>query len=132
MTFNWLEFMRNIFQVIIPLIVTFATGYFISWIKVKKQELLQKTEDETTRKYIELLDQTIITCVLATNQTYVETLKSEGVFDASAHKKAFELTYSTVLDILTEDAQIYLSEAIGDLSAYITSKIEAQVAISKY
>jgi hypothetical protein len=35
------------------------------------------------------------------------------------------------MSILTEDAQQYLSSAVGDLNIYITQKIEANVNINK-
>jgi hypothetical protein len=78
-----------------------------------------------------MLDKTITECVIATNQTYVETLKKEGKFDAEAQKKAFEETKNAVLTILSADAKEYLSNAIGDLQVYMTKKIEAEVKLNK-
>jgi len=63
--------------------------------------------------------------VIATNQTYVDTLKREGKFDGEAQKIAFQKTYDSVIAILSEDAKTYLNEAIGDLQAYIINQIEA-------
>jgi hypothetical protein len=103
----------------------------VSLIKAKKQELLEKTKNETTKKYIEMLDKTITECVIATNQTYVEALKKQGSFDLDAQKEAFRLTYEAIMNILTDDAHEYLGEAIKDLETYITNKIEAEVVISK-
>lgn len=104
---------------------------FLSWLKMKKQELLAKTEDEKAKKYIEMLDNTITDCVLATNQTYVEALKKDGAFTAEAQKAAFQMTFDAVMAILTEDAQEYLNSAVNDLTACITNKIEAQVSLTK-
>ena len=36
-----------------------------------------------------MLSETITKCVVATNQTYVETLKKQGKFDKEAQKIAF-------------------------------------------
>ena len=80
---------------------------------------------------MDMLTQTITDCVIATNQTYVESLKAQGKFDAEAQKKAFELTSNAVLSILSQDAQEYLTSAVGDLNAYITKKIEAEVNANK-
>ena len=78
-----------------------------------------------------MLEDTISNCVIATNQTYVETLKAQGAFGEAEQKKAFEMTFKSVISILTEDAKVYLTEAIGDLQAYITASIEAQVNLNK-
>ena len=82
-------------------------------------------------KYIEMLSNTICECVIATNQTYVDSLKAQGKFDAEAQKKAFEMTYNSVINILTEDAKVYLTSIYGDLTAYITNMIEAEVNKNK-
>ena len=80
---------------------------------------------------IALLSDTITACVIATNQTYVEELKKNNAFTAEAQKEAFKLTYDAVMAVLTEEAEKCLSEIYGDLAAYITTKIEAEVNLSK-
>ena len=132
MQIDWLDILGNVFELILFPAISAAAVYFITWLNAKKQELLKKTKDETTKKYIELLDTTITECVMATSQTYVEALKKSGSFDAEAQKKAFQLTYDAVLAILSDDAQKYLNEVIKDLNTYITNKIEASVSLTKH
>ena len=83
------------------------------------------------KKYIDMLNNTICTTVIATNQTYVEALKAQGKFDAEAQKAAFQMTYDAVMKTLGTEAQQYLTEAVGDLNTYIKNAIEAQVNVSK-
>jgi hypothetical protein len=128
---DWLEILNGAFELILLSVISLATVYVITWLKAKKQELLVKTEDETAKKYIEMLDKTVCDCVLATKQTFVDTLKKDGVFDEAAQKEAFQLTYNSVMSILTDDAREYLNEAVTDLNTYITTKIEAQVSATK-
>lgn len=78
-----------------------------------------------------LLQDTVISCVIATNQTYVDSLKEQGKFDAEAQKIAFQKTYDSVMQILTEDAVKYLNEALGDLDKYVNTMIESQVNLQK-
>jgi hypothetical protein len=131
MKLDWLDILYKVFEVAIIPLLAVATAYLVTFIKAKKNEILEKTKNETTKKYVEMLDKTITECVLATNQTYVEALKKQGSFDTEAQKKAFQLTYDAVMSILTDDAQKYLTEAIKDLDKYITNRIEAQVVVSK-
>ena len=91
----------------------------------------KKANNETASKYIDLLANTISDCVIATNQTYVEALKKENAFTAEAQKEAFQLTYDAVMSVLSDDAKVYLTSIYGDLTAYITTKIEAEVNLSK-
>ena len=78
-----------------------------------------------------MLSNTICECVIATNQTYVDSLKAQGKFDIEAQKKAFEMTYNSVINILTDDAKLYLTNIYGDLNTYITNMIEAEVNKNK-
>ena len=131
MQLDWLDILYKVFEVAIIPILGAATLYLVTLIHAKKQELVEKAKNDTTKKYLELLDKTITDCVIATNQTYVDALKKAGSFDAEAQKAAFELTYNAVMAILTEDAQVYLNEAIKDLNSYISTRIEAQVVVAK-
>lgn len=131
MQLDWLEILYKVFEVAIIPILGAATIYLVTLIHAKKQELVEKAKNDTTKKYIELLDKTITDCVIATNQTYVDALKKVGSFDTEAQKQAFQLTYEAIMAILTDEAQMYLSEAIGDLKSYITNKIEARVVVAK-
>lgn len=131
MQLDWLEILYKIFEVAIIPLLGAATLYLITLIEAKKKEIKNKTKSELAKKYIEMLDDTIINCVVATNQTYVDALKKAGSFDAEAQKQAFKLTYDAVMAILTDEAQLYLNEAIKDLDAYITNKIESGVVAVK-
>ena len=122
---------NTLFNVVLIPILGALTTYVILFINVKKKELQERYDNEVLNKYTNMLEQTIISCVIATNQTYVETLKKEGKFDAEAQKIAFDKTFSAVITILSDDAYNYLSEAIGDLEEYITNRIEAEVNTCK-
>ena len=126
-----LEMLQKIFEVCIFPLLGILTGYLILFINKKSKELQAQTDNELYKKYINMLEQTIVNCVIATNQTYVDALKEQGAFDAKAQKEAFKRTYDQVMTILNDDAKVYLEAAVGDLNAYITSMIEAQVNINK-
>lgn len=122
---------KQIFEVCLFPLLGILTTFVIIFISKKAQELKAKTNNELYHKYIDMLEQTIINCVIATNQTYVDALKREGKFDGEAQKIAFQKTYDSVIAILSEDAKTYLNEVIGDLQAYIINQIEAQVNLNK-
>lgn len=128
---NTMELLQQIFQVCIIPLLGVLTTYLVMFIKNKSAALQEQTDNELYKKYIALLDETITKCVIATNQTYVEALKNKNAFDPEAQKKAFEMTYQSVLAILSKDAQEYLTEAVGDLNTYIVKSIEAQVNANK-
>ena len=128
---NYVEMLTQIFQVCIVPLLGILTTFLVQLIKTKQAELVSKTDSEINKKYMDMLTDTITKCVIATNQTYVDTLKDQNAFTKEAQEKAFIKTLSAVLTILSEDAKEYLNETLGDLNAYITTQIEAQVNANK-
>ena len=128
---DWITVLNEIFQVCIIPLLGLLTTYLIKYISAKSNQIMKDSDDALVQKYIDLLDDTIIDCVIATNQTYVEALKNKNAFDLEAQKAAFDLTYKAVMNIINDDAKIYLSCVYGDLTAYITKKIEAEVNKNK-
>ena len=128
---EYTELIKQIFEICLFPLLGLLTAFIITFISKKAQELKVKTDNELYDKYIDMLEQTIINCVIATNQTYVDALKAEGKFDGEAQKIAFQKTYDSIMAILSEDAKKYLNEAIGDLQTYIISQIEKQVNFNK-
>ena len=126
-----MEMLAQIFEVCIIPLLGVLTAYFIKFVNAKSAEIGAKVENETQKKYLEMLNSTITDCVIATTQTYVDSLKKQGTFDAEAQKVAFTMTYESVVKLLTDEATEYLNEAVGDLQLYITQKIEAEVNLNK-
>ena len=127
----YMTLIAEIFQVCIIPLLGVLTAFFVKWVNAKSQQIQSGIDDATLKKYMDMLTSTISDCVIATNQTYVETLKPQGKFDAAAQKEAFKRTSDAVMQILSTEAQEYLSTAVGDLNSYITKKIEAEVNLNK-
>ena len=128
---DWMKIIAQIFEVIIFPLLSIGTIYLINLIKIKIQELKQKKNDDLYHKYLDMLEDTITQCVLATTQTYVDSLKKEGTFDADAQKVAFTKTYTNIMKILSDEAKEYLTNILGDLEAYVYNRIEANVKLTK-
>lgn len=124
---NWVQFLADIFNtVFIPLMGVLAV-WLVRLIDIKMTAAAEESKNELASKYILMLKETVIHCVEATNQTYVDGLKKQGKFDAEAQKEAFKMTLGAVTDILSDDAKKYLNEACEDLNKYITELIESTV-----
>ena len=128
---NWEQYITPIFELCIIPLLGILTKMLIEFLQTKKQEVKQKTDNELAQKYIDMLTNTITSCVVATNQTYVETLKKKGEFTKDAQIEAFNKTYENVIGILSTECKIYLENTFGDLQTYITNKIEAEVQENK-
>jgi hypothetical protein len=124
---DWMSILDQVFDLCIVPLLGLATTVLVAFVKQKMAESRERIDNDLVNKYLGMLEMTIVDCVKATNQTYVDALKDKNVFDAEAQKHAFELTKNAVIKILSDDAKIYLSHALGDLDAIIDEKIEATI-----
>jgi hypothetical protein len=128
---EWLPLLYQVLEVCVIPLLGILTAYFVKWVNAKSVEIQNKVDNDTADKYIAMLDDTICACVIATTQTYVDALKKDNAFTKEAQQEAFNLTYNAVMAVLTDEAKKYLTNIYGDLTAYITNKIEAEVQINK-
>lgn len=128
---DWANIVKQIFELVVFPLLGIGTTYLIVLINAKIKELKKQSDNDLEKKYLDMLNNTITDCVLATNQTYVNELKKQGKFDLDAQKIAFQKTYENVMALLTDEAKKYLSEALGDLQTYVNNKIEAEVLLNK-
>ena len=128
---DWANVVKQIFELVVFPLLGIGTTYLIVLINTKIKELKKKSDNDLEKKYLDMLNNTITDCVLATNQTYVNELKKQGKFDMDAQKIAFQKTYENVMALLTDEAKKYLTEALGDLQTYVNNKIEAEVLLNK-
>ena len=128
---NWSTILPQLFEIVLFPLLSIGVVYVIYFLNAKTKELKDKTDNDLYDKYLDMLNSTITQCVIATTQTYVSSLKQQGKFDEEAQKIAFQKTYDNVMSILTAESKYYLQTALGDLEAYVNSKIEAEVALNK-
>jgi hypothetical protein len=50
------ELITEIFEIVLIPLLTILTSFFVKWINSKTEEVTANIEDETTKKYIEMLD----------------------------------------------------------------------------
>lgn len=127
----WLDLLNEIFQVCVIPLLGVLTTFLIDFIITRKKEVKNQISNENTAKYLDLLEDTVVACIKATNQTYVQALKDQNAFDAEAQKLALQMTTDAVKSILTEEAKVYLKTIVGDLDVFINKKIEANIQLAK-
>lgn len=126
-----MEILLGIFEICIIPLLAFLTTKLVQFLNIKKNEVQAKVDNDLADKYIAFLFDTITNAVIATNQTYVESLKKQGKFDAEAQKRAFQKTFDAVKATITEDMAAGLREVVQDLDQFISIAIEAIVNRTK-
>lgn len=128
---NWLNILNQIFEICIVPLLGLATTALIVFVKAKISQGKASTNSEIAIKYLTVLEQTVVDCIKATNQTYVNALKDKNAFDAEAQKTALMHTASAVSQVLSDDAKTHLTDLFGDLETLIVEKIEANIENAK-
>ena len=121
------DIITQIIQICIIPLLGILTKFLVDYLSAKRDEINFNTKNEIAQKYTNMIYQTVVDCVIATNQTYVDSLKKSGSFDEIAQKEAFNRTMNAIMTILSDDAKEYITEATGDLNTYLTQLIEAEV-----
>jgi hypothetical protein len=86
------ELFNQIFQLCIVPLLGILTTFAVQFFRTKIAEMKAKEENEKVLKYLDILNKTIEECVIATNQTYVEAMKNQNIFDLDAQRAAFLMT----------------------------------------
>lgn len=128
---DWMTLLQEIFEVCLIPLLGVLTTYLVKYINVKQKAITADTDNELTNKYVNMLADTITKCVIATNQTYVDSLKNKQAFTKEAQQEAYQKTLDAVMSILSDDAKNYLTSTFGDLETYIEKQIEAAVSENK-
>lgn len=125
------DFILVLLQAVIIAAVPVITAHLCSFLKQKGNQVAAKTNNELAASYIKEAADAVTTAVTFTSQTYVDNLKNSGSFTVENQKEAFNKAMSKAMEILSVEAKDFLGKAYGDLTNYLTTKIEAEVRIQK-
>ena len=68
---NWIELLNEIFSVCVIPLLGILTNYIVKYTQNRIEEIKTNVHNNVTNKYLDMLNETITSCVIATNQTYV-------------------------------------------------------------
>ena len=122
------ELLLNIIQSVLTTVLIPLLGWGVSTLV---NFLNSKINNAKIEKYITFAGQVVESVVKETSQTYVNSLKESGKFNKEAQEKAFKKSYDTALKLLTKDTLEAIKLVYGDVSTWLTSKIEATVLENK-
>lgn len=125
------EILLNVVLAVIAAAVPVLTAHAISYIKKAKDKAIASTESTKVQGYITEISEAVASAVAATSQTYVDALKKAGEFNKEAQDKAANKALSACLASISPAAIDYIKGAYKDLSAYLATKIEAEVRKQK-
>lgn len=81
---DWMSMLKDIWELVAIPVLGILSVYIVNFIKAKNAQLKEQVKNDTYKKYMDLLETTIVSCVITTNQTYTEALKKQNAFDVEA------------------------------------------------
>lgn len=121
---DWKDLLIYIIQTLCGLVITVGIPLLFTLLR-------KKIKDEKLARLISRVENIVSKTVILINQTYVDALKEEGLFDKEAQKAAFEMCKEKVLAMLNDEAIVALAETFGDYEEWIRTLIEAYVRENK-
>lgn len=88
-------------------------------------------KDVRIQRLLREVGNAVADAVAAMNQKYVDDLKKNGEFKEEQQKEILQRAISAALKSLSDDAQEYLKTTYGDTTAYLETRIEAQINENK-
>ena len=124
--------MNEILMNILSIIVTAVILPLISYAGTKLITYLNsKIKDENARELLTQATTIVTNAVRSVFQTYVDSLKAPGSFDANAQTVALTKARDIALAQMSDDVKDYIITNYGDINNWLTTQIEATINLIK-
>lgn len=119
-TVDWTAVIIALLENVVPVLLTALGAVVFKYLKSKgaKDELLKLAQEAYT---------IFNKCVLNVNQTFVDALKAEGLFDADAQAKAREMAKEMFMEMISAEMKLALETLYGSADKWIETVREADV-----
>jgi hypothetical protein len=107
------------------------SGVAIAFLKTKINEINASSNNATANRIRKEVAEAVEDAVTAVNQTFVEELKNEKLFDEEMQKEAFERALEGTIDALSRETVDFINNTYGDINVWLVDKIEAAVSRNK-
>lgn len=123
-TVDWTAVIIAFLENVVPVLLTALGAVAFKYLKSKgaKDELLKLAQEAYT---------IFNKCVLNVNQTFVDALKAEGLFDADAQAKAREMAKEMFMEMISAEMKLALETLYGSADKWIETVREADVWAAK-
>jgi len=109
-------------------VVGTALTALVSWLTILLTNFINgKIKDKKMASHATQLLMIVMNAVQCVTQTYVDTLKKQGKFDAKAAEEANGKALAIIMSQMTPDLIKYVEDNFGDLKEYLKTLIESTV-----
>ncbi len=125
------EFLFELLQAVATAAVPVCAAFLIRFLQRKSEQVKAQTDSDEAKKLLAEITDAVTTAVAFTSQTYVDALKKSGEFTKEAQSKAARKALEACESALSAKAIVFIETHYGDLTKYLTTKIEAEVKAQK-
>lgn len=122
-------------EILLNIISVLVTAIIIPLISIGGTQLIKlinsKIKNVETAKQLTTATQIVTNATRAVFQTYVESLKAEGKFDAHSQLVALERAKDIAVAQMTDDVKEYITTNYGNLDNWLKTQIEATINLLK-
>ena len=122
------EILLNILSVVVTSIIlpllTYAGTRLIAYLN-------SKIKDENYKILLTTATDIVVNAVRSVFQTYVESLKASGCFNAEAQLIALNKAKDIALEQMTDEVKNFISKNYGSVDAWLTTTIESTINLIK-
>lgn len=104
---------------------------FVVLMPVLTYQVKKKIDNDKAVNLFEQAERYLYDTVTMVKQTFVDSLKAEGKFDADAQKEAFDMAFDAWKQTMSEEMKTVVVNMVGDLHTWAAAKIESMVVETK-
>ena len=124
--------MNDILLNILSVVVTAVILPLISYAGARLVTYLNsKIKDANAKILLTTATDIVINAVRSVFQTYVDSLKASGSFDAQAQTQALTKAKDIALSQMTDEVKSFIDKNYGSIDAWLTTPIDATINLIK-
>ena len=117
---EWTEIILKVIEGLAGLAGTILCYFITIWAN-------KHIKDEKIKAHIIELANIVKEVVLEVSQTFVDKMRKAGNWNDDTKKEALDMALSKAQSLMSDELKTWVSETYGDVTAYLTTLIEAQI-----
>ena len=117
---EWTEIILKVIEGLAGLAGTILCYFITIWAN-------KHIKDEKIKAHIIELANIVKEVVLEVSQTFVDKMQKAGNWNDDTKKEALSMALSKAQSLMSDELKTWVSETYGDVTAYLTTLIEAQI-----
>lgn len=128
---SWMDVLISVVNTLVNVVITVGIPYLFALLKRKLDQDERLANSEKVKYYMDLAQDYLCDTVVMVKQTFVDSLKAEGKFNADAQVEAFERAKDAWLNMMSEEMKEIIINEVGDIDLWANAKLEKYVVETK-